>query len=159
MTFWCASFDADLGLVEQMPAVLRVRRRFRQQQLHGEVAVAVRLDHFEHLRCLPGLQQGPQPVAADRLSLTSGHRGIRSPVLFEVDVALELRRGDVDLEAALLPGFRSRRSAADSVVAPVSLSRVGTPIIFGLPHRKTCVFAGSSGAPSCSSSSPLVIRS
>jgi len=35
----------------------------------------------------------------------------------------------------------------------------GTPIIFGLPQRKTCVFAGSSVSPIFSSSWPLVIRS
>src|SRR5438045_1473351 len=68
--------------------------------------------------------------------------------------------------AAALSAWKPRRSRISITPVglgysrtPVSLFFCGTPIIAGLPHRNTCVLAGSSVSPMVASSCPLVIRS
>ena len=56
---------ADLRLVEQQMFLFRVARRLRQQQLHGEVAAALRLDHLPDLAALARRQAVAQFVSTD----------------------------------------------------------------------------------------------
>src|SRR5207302_6603325 len=106
-----------------------------------------------------GLEQGPQLVPADQL-VDFGHVSTRSSPL-RSDPRLTGPAHQYSSKwmfpftlAADTSARKPRRSrisitpgGCGYVFAPVSLSRCGTPIIFGLPHRNTCALAGSSGSP------------
>ena len=121
-----------------MRRLLGVVGLLRQQQLHGEVPVAGQLHDFPDLAGLAGVHAFEQTVTADILS------AMPLPVFLEVDVSFHFELGLVHLEAAFFQQLDDAERRAGRCGAPVSWLFWGTPIMMGLPHRNTCVRAGSS---------------
>src|SRR5262249_58533654 len=64
--------DPHFGFVEEVPPDVRLLGRLREEDFHREVPVRGRLDDLKDLRHLPGLEEGPELVAADRF-IDFGH--------------------------------------------------------------------------------------